>query len=138
MPPTLLAERSIMLAKSPEDVASRALELLLRRSQVLRHAVTVLVDTWRGRPGPVIARVASEVGAADGARTDLQAFDPDHQLTVIFENKFWAGLRENQPNTYLERLAARDYVSNFPSPFGIGAGGEGSGASRGYETLDSC
>ena len=40
----------------------------------------------------------------DGSRPDLELSDRSGVPVILFENKFWAGLTEAQPNTYLERL----------------------------------
>jgi hypothetical protein len=116
MPPTLLADLAVMMASSPEDVATRALELILRGSPAARAATTRLLDTWRGRQGKPITRWASQVGGEDEGRTDLQGFDAREEPVAILENKFWAGLTDNQPSTYLTRLRGADGILAFVVP----------------------
>ena len=116
MPPTLLAELAIMMSSSPEDVATRALEVILQRSPTARAAATRLLDTWRRRPGQPVVRWASQIGGQDQARTDLQGFNEREETVAIFENKFWAGLTDNQPGTYLGRLCVPDGVLAFLVP----------------------
>src|SRR4051794_38911803 len=113
MPPALLAELAVMMATSPEDVATRALELIFQRSTVARGAANRLIDNWRGRPAQPVARWASQVAGQDGGRTDLQGFGEREETIAILENKFWAGLTENQPETYLSRFLAPDGVLAF-------------------------
>lgn len=116
MPPSLLADLAILMSSSPEDVATRALELLLGRSAIARHAVDrVLSDLREGRTAPV-ARWTSQVVAADQSRTDLQGYDVGDVTIAILENKFWAGLTDNQPTAYLERLSHQDGILLFVVP----------------------
>ena len=100
---TLLADLAVMMS-SPEDVATRALELVLGRSPAANASVERLLDLWRGHSGPSIFRWVSQVTGDDQARTDLQGFDEHEDTVAILENKFWAGLTDNQPTTYLDRL----------------------------------
>lgn len=116
MAPTVLADLAVMMSSSPEDVATRAMELILNKSPSARSATKRLLDAWRGRPGQDIARYASQVGGTDAARTDLQGFNEHGEAVVIFENKFWAGLTENQPGTYLDRLCCDDGILAFLVP----------------------
>ena len=51
-----------------------------------------------------IERVLTQVTGDTGARPDLVGFDKEGKERVLIEAKFWAGLTENQPNGYLERL----------------------------------
>lgn len=53
---------------------------------------------------PPLERVATEVRGRQGERLDLVGFDESDIGRVLIEVKFWAGLDENQPNTYLGRL----------------------------------
>lgn len=116
MPPTLLADLALLLSFSTENVATRALELLLARSVAARNALNRVVNEWRGRVGPRASRWASEVGGSDDARTDLEGYDETGGLVAILENKFWAGLTENQPSTYLRRLLTSDGILVFVAP----------------------
>ncbi|MCY4649758.1 MAG: hypothetical protein OXC98_05260 [bacterium] len=53
---------------------------------------------------PLLERVATEVIGKQGERLDLVGFDESNTERVLIEVKFWAGLTDNQPNTYLCRL----------------------------------
>ena len=46
----------------------------------------------------------TEAAGEAGERVDLACYDQHGQERVLIEAKFWAGLTDNQPNTYLERL----------------------------------
>ncbi len=116
MSPTLLADLAVMMSSSPEDVATRALDLLLQRSPSARGSVDRLLNEWRGRTGPPVARWVSQVAGRDDARTDLQGYDEKEQVLAILENKFLAGLTANQPTTYLGRLSDPDGILVFVAP----------------------
>ena len=53
-----------------------------------------------------------------GERLDLVAYDAGGSERVLIEAKFWAGLTDNQPNTYLARLlrAGEPAVLLFVAP----------------------
>jgi len=115
--PGLLADLTVMMASSPEDVATRALELLLGRSSAARGAMNRLLCEWRSSgSGTPVVRWASQVVAIDRSRTDLEGFSETGASVAILENKFWAGLTENQPEGYLQRLSALDGVLAFVVP----------------------
>ena len=65
---------------------------------------------WRrccGRGGIEVGSIGSvqtQVIGEEGERPDLVGFDDDGAERVLIEAKFWAGLTQNQPNHYLERL----------------------------------
>lgn len=105
MPPTLLADLALMMAHSAEDVATRALELILVRRPA-QAATNRLLSSWRGTAGPEIVRWNSQVVSEDNGRTDLQGYSAADQVVAVFENKFWATLTAQQPDTYLGRLSA--------------------------------
>jgi len=105
-----------MMSSSPEDVATRALELLLGRSKAARAALDRLLAEWRGRPGPSAVRWVSQVVGSDRSRTDLEGFDSNDGVAAILENKFWAHLTDNQPAAYLKRLQATEGVLVFVTP----------------------
>ena len=46
----------------------------------------------------------TEVAGEEGERVDLECSDENGTKRVLIEAKFWAGLTDNQPNTYLARL----------------------------------
>ena len=116
MSPSLLADLVLMMSSSPEDVATRALELLLKRSPAAGATLDRLLNEWRGSSGPSAVRWTSQVIGEDGGRTDLEGYDAQGRVLAILENKFWAGLTENQPNTYVNRLPDADGILVFVAP----------------------
>jgi hypothetical protein len=56
---------------------------------------------------PPLARFQSQAGDEQGNIPDLIGLDAAGAEWLLIENKFWAGLTENQPTGYLERVAAK-------------------------------
>src|SRR5687768_13753502 len=98
--PSLLADLTLRLASSPEDVATEALTLILGRSPAAREAMNNLLAQW-SQSECAITRWRAQVVGADDSRTDMEGEDAAGTMRVILENKFWAGLTPNQPTAYL-------------------------------------
>ncbi len=101
----LLAKISPMFSGQTEDVAVEALGHILNGSQPARDALSEAFQIGGAEVGK-IAEVETQVTLEDydDARPDLAAFNEDLSMRVLIEAKFWAGLTENQPVTYLRRL----------------------------------
>jgi hypothetical protein len=85
-----------------EDVATDALAYVLESSEAARRGMTKLL---RGII-PDLPLLRFKTQQAEGAiRPDMCGF-ADTQPRVFLENKFWAGLTDNQPVSYVKRLAA--------------------------------
>ncbi len=91
------------MTNQTETLATEALGYILSRSAAARQALREALETGGAEVGP-IARVETEVRGEKDERLDLVAFDEHGEERVLIEVKFWAGLTDNQPNTYLERL----------------------------------
>lgn len=100
---SLLAKLAPMFSGQTENVAVEALGHILAGSQPARDALSDVLRSGGAEVG-TIAEVRTQVIGEDGARPDLVAFDEDGSEHVLIEAKFWAGLTENQPVTYLQRL----------------------------------
>jgi hypothetical protein len=91
----------------PENLATEALAFIVNRSATMREELRSLF----GRTGielPQLARFRSQAGDDQGNIPDLIGLDSTGAEWLFIENKFWAGLTENQPAGYLERLATKD------------------------------
>jgi hypothetical protein len=89
----------------PENLATEALVFIVNRSPAMREVLRRLV----GRTGielPSLARFRSQASDDQGNIPDLVGLDATGAERLFVENKFWAGLTENQPAGYLERLPA--------------------------------
>ena len=101
--PTVLARLSWKFSHHPETVATEALGHILSGSAAAREALGGFLQSHGADVGPIV-RVRTEVTGAEGDRPDLVCFGPEGRERLLIESKFWAGLTENQPVTYLRRL----------------------------------
>ncbi|MYF69023.1 MAG: hypothetical protein F4181_03155 [Proteobacteria bacterium] len=95
------------LSGRTEDVAVEALGFILSRSDSARRALRDMLRDILQEEGlsiPELTDAATQISGEEGARPDLVVWDQDRAERVLIEAKFWAGLTENQPNTYLARL----------------------------------
>jgi hypothetical protein len=89
--------------KHPENLASEALAYILRESPTARLAfIQCLSEIAPGLPTDLVFR--TQAAGEDDAIPDIVGVDEENQQIVIAEAKFWAGLTDNQPCTYLKRL----------------------------------
>jgi len=104
---SILADFVLRHAAHPENAASDALQTVLRRSPASMDGLVTFLDMLgvRDLGTPWIAREAT--GAA-GERPDFVVRDGGGDERCIVEAKFWAGLTDNQPLTYLRRLAGSE------------------------------
>ena len=98
---TLLAHLAGSLSRHPENIAVEALGYILKSEPTLRVMEAVLKEG--GADVGTIARVRTQFSEGE-TRPDLVGLDRHGDKWVSVEAKFWAGLTENQPNAYLERL----------------------------------
>ena len=100
---SLLAHLIPQVTNRIEDTAVEALGFILKESKASLAALNSLVWTG-GAVRPEIVRVQTQVSGEEGTRPDLVGFDAEGKERLLIEAKFWAGLTENQPNAYLDRL----------------------------------
>jgi hypothetical protein len=87
----------------PENLATEALTFIVDRSAAMREALRRLA----GRTTielPQLTSFRSQAGDGQGNIPDLVGVDATGAERLFIENKFWAGLTENQPAGYLDRL----------------------------------
>lgn len=85
-----------------EDVATDALAYVLESSDAARHGMTKLLRGTVPDLPPLRFKTQQTEG---GIRPDMWGY-ADGEPRVFVENKFWAGLTDNQPVSYLKQLAA--------------------------------
>ena len=100
---SLLASLVNQFATHPENVAVEALGHILRGSSLARKSFSALLGS-AGLHVPDGLIVRTQESGRDGARPDLVGVDADDNQVLIIEAKFWAGLTDNQPVTYIRRL----------------------------------
>lgn len=87
-----------------EDVATDALAFLLNSSEVVREGMMRLLRRF----APELESLRFETQEAEGQiRPDMWGYS-SRGPRVFIENKFWAGLTDNQPVSYLKTLASYD------------------------------
>ena len=105
----MLAVLAYKFTNQTETLATEALGYILSQSSQSAAARGALQEILEGGGVDVgqIARAATEVEIevkGKPARVDLVGFDEGNAKRALIEVKFWAGLTENQPNTYLKEL----------------------------------
>ena len=86
-----------------ELVATEALRYILQQSEAARKALESMMVNAGVEVGS-LTRFETEVSGEEGERVDLVCYDEPGTKRVLIEAKFWAGLTDNQPNTYLANL----------------------------------
>ncbi|MQF67588.1 hypothetical protein FIM07_04010 [SAR202 cluster bacterium AD-802-F09_MRT_200m] len=99
----LLAHLTKNFAPHPENVATEALGHILAHSASARRGLSSILS-GTGIEEDLSYRTQQAEGDAL-ARPDLTGRDTQGRNIVLVEAKFWAGLTDNQPNTYIEMLA---------------------------------
>ena len=100
---SLLAHLAWKFPGQTETLATEALGYILSRSVAARAALRETLRTGGADVAPLCG-VATEVIGDQDERVDLVAVDERGSERVLIEVKFWAGLTDNQPETYLCRL----------------------------------
>jgi hypothetical protein len=96
----------------PENLATEALAFIVNRSATMREELRILL----GRTGiqlPQLARFRSQAGDDQANIPDLIGLDTTGAERLFIENKFWAGLTENQPADTLSGLRRRTAAFSF-------------------------
>ena len=99
---TLFAQIVPMFGQT-EVAATAALRHILEQSESARDALERMLLAAGVEVGS-LTRFQTEAIGAEGERVDLVCYDEHGTERVLIEAKFWAGLTDNQPNTYLARL----------------------------------
>ena len=90
-------------SSSPENLATESLCYILNRSQIAREEfVNLLAHLHISIPADL--KYETQENSADGAIPDLVGKNGLAETIVLGESKFWAGLTDHQPVTYLQRL----------------------------------
>lgn len=101
---SLLAHLYSRIRGSQEDVATIALQYLLSQSDVLNQAFTQLLATTLHITLEKQLQYTCQSVGENNERPDMSGTDSSGQEQVLCEMKFYAGLTENQPIGYLNRL----------------------------------
>ena len=100
-PDTLLAHLAEKLSHRHEDIAVEALGYIFQ-SRAARRVMEEVLRDGGAEVGP-IEQVRTQVSEGQ-TRPDLVGLDQHNKECLFIEAKFWAGLTEQQPTAYLDRL----------------------------------
>ena len=87
----------------PENLATEALSFILRTSPAASRAFTEFLRPI-GLDCPGGLHFEAQRGGLEQSIPDMMCRDEKGRLRVVVENKFWAGLTDNQPVTYIREL----------------------------------
>ncbi len=99
---------------STEFLASESLNYIINSSQKVNDNLIKLINNDNNSNYSNISFLSQQQGENDEI-PDLSGYDKTGKEVIILETKFWASLTDNQPGTYLKRLAA-DGVLVFICP----------------------
>lgn len=104
MAESLLASLYSRIRGSQEDVATVSLQYILSSSEKLNSAFNkILSDSLKTDISSDVRYSCQSVGE-NQERPDMSGVDKNGDEIVLCEMKFYAGLTDNQPNGYLDRL----------------------------------
>jgi hypothetical protein len=104
MSDTLVGFLAVKLGTHPENVATEALNYILRSVDARRGFLRLVANS--NGIAPESLRFRTQASDEDGARPDIVGERTDGSVSIIIEAKFWAGLTDNQPVAYLKNLPA--------------------------------
>lgn len=87
-----------------EDVATNGLAYILNANRKVASKFKEFVERSADIKLPPFAMFETQVAQQDTGRPDIVASTAEGRQLLFIENKFWAGLTENQPVSYLKRL----------------------------------
>lgn len=102
MTSSVLSHLAFRFAASPENLATEALTFILNQSEAARHVLIDLVRPLIPNCPPDLA-FKSQSRDQEGCRPDLVGKAGSSTFLAV-EAKFWAGLTDAQPLTYLDVL----------------------------------
>ncbi|MCY4191262.1 MAG: hypothetical protein OXD42_08080 [Rhodospirillaceae bacterium] len=98
---SVLAEVVRKGSMQSEPAATQALAYILNSSPDIARVIVRLLRPARGDFEP--GRIEAELGHED-SQPDLTVYDSHGRVRAFVENKFWAGLTDAQPVSYLAKL----------------------------------
>jgi hypothetical protein len=101
---TVFGHLALQFGTHPENLATEALGFILNNSTSASRAFSEFLCTRRIECKETV-RFETQRTGADDARPDIVCFDGKGQIQIVVENKFWAGLTDNQPVAYFKELS---------------------------------
>lgn len=104
MAESLLAHLYTRISGSQEDVATVSLKYIIDSSPALNAAYNKLLSDALKIEIPADVRYKDQSIGENMERPDMSGTDSEGNEIILCEMKFYAGLTDNQPNGYLDRL----------------------------------
>ena len=104
MAQSLLAHLYSHIRGSQEDVATLSLQYIISQSEELRQGFNRLIGTKMHVNLSDVTKYSCQATGDNQERPDLSGKNNNGQEQILCEAKFYAGLTDNQPLAYLERL----------------------------------
>lgn len=101
---TVFGHLALQFGTHPENLATEALGFILNNSTAASRAFSEFLCT-RGIECEESVRFETQKTDVDDARPDIVCLDGKGQIQIVVENKFWAGLTDNQPVAYFKELS---------------------------------
>jgi hypothetical protein len=100
---TVFGYVALQFGTRPENLATEGLAFVLRNSPSASGAFSSFLHA-AGIDCPPNLRFETQQVGVDQCIPDLKCLDVEGRVRVVVENKFWAGLTDNQPVTYIREL----------------------------------
>lgn len=110
MEKSLLAHMYSRIRGSQEDIATYSLEYIVSKSSELNYAFTKLLESTLNETLGDGLHYNCQASGKQKERPNISGVNNTGKEVVLCEAKFYSGLTENQPLTYLERLRAEGGV----------------------------
>jgi hypothetical protein len=101
---TVFGHLALQFKTHPENLATEALGFILNNSASASNAFSAFVRAG-GIECDESMHFQTQRSGPDDSRPDMNCIGGSGQLQIVVENKFWAGLTDNQPVTYLKGLS---------------------------------
>ena len=101
---SLLAHMYSHIRGSQEDIATYSIEFIVSQSYEVNEAYTKLLETSLHTSLGSSLRYSCQATGKNKERPDLSGVNVEGNEIVLCEAKFYAGLTDNQPTSYLKRL----------------------------------
>jgi len=102
---TVFGHLALQFSTHPENLATEALGFILNNSTSASSAFSAFLRA-RGIECNEIVRFETQRTGANDSRPDIVCWDNNGQIQIVVENKFWAGLTDNQPVAYFKGLSS--------------------------------
>ena len=104
----LLCHIANSIGTSAEDIATMSLHYILQNSPVAKEALLNFIGTELASDFEQELHFEIQSCGENKERPDMSLRNQSNDEILLFEMKFWAGLTDNQPNAYIERLKKKN------------------------------